>query len=224
MKLTTEQAKEYIKQGRGFSIITDFGCRKDCAYCVWKLHKLNDLKSKTDWNNLSDIIKEINPSKISISGGGDPLNGFETKNMQNWWDNLFEITNGIPLDIHTGNASIFDVTAFNFNKVVFHSNIHEYRLLDYDFFLENEIKFRIVFVLNYDWTINEIVRAISFLSRFNCEISFRELYGFEKTEDVIKCEKFLETYKKYDKLKFVKQLDYNIYYMPDNNLYDEYII
>ena len=113
----------------GFSIITNFGCTKKCSYCVWrnKPHPLKDLRTtneNTDWDRLLWYASDYD--KISVSGGGDPLNEFDEN--KEWWNHLIENYRG-KIDVHT--ALVLPVIAF-MDKVVIH--------LDYNDFCDEEIR------------------------------------------------------------------------------------
>ena len=61
---------------------------------------------------------------------------------------------------------------------------------------------------------------------YNFEITFKELFGFDDKGNFSKLKnKLSKVYNlKKDKIVFLKHKDYNLYYMPDNNVYTKYLI
>jgi hypothetical protein len=52
--------REGLEQGKGFSIITNFGCDKNCWYCIWKNHPMNTCTEiKTDFENLQQALAVV---------------------------------------------------------------------------------------------------------------------------------------------------------------------
>lgn len=95
------------KQTPGFSIITDFGCKRNCPYCIWKTVGKNsqniDIKEFCD--KIENKISSLKKKKFSISGGGDPLNrtsqNFEIYSY--FWMNIVSLCKKYKkkIDIHT---------------------------------------------------------------------------------------------------------------------------
>jgi len=86
------------------SIITNFGCDRNCWYCITNRVDPKRFKQDTDWGLLELFLsRDWVRRKVPISGGGDPLYRLE-ENMD-WWERLFEITErlGLDVDVHTRN-------------------------------------------------------------------------------------------------------------------------
>ena len=84
------------------SVITNFGCRAKCWYCIWKGHELENVSLDTDWAKLEDFLLEYkNKGKVSVSGGGDCLYRYDL--YVGWWVKFLKITNklNMKVDIHT---------------------------------------------------------------------------------------------------------------------------
>ena len=87
---------------RNISIVTNFGCRSNCWYCIWKGHRLQNVQLETDWDRLETFLTEHrDKGKVSVSGGGDCL--YKYDEHVGWWIKLFEITNRLDMlvDVHT---------------------------------------------------------------------------------------------------------------------------
>ena len=82
---------------RKISIITNFGCRANCWYCIWKGHKLENVRPETDWNKLEQFLEEYKyKGKVSLSGGGDCLYKYEEN--KEWWNHFLKIVNNKNLN------------------------------------------------------------------------------------------------------------------------------
>lgn len=199
----------------GCSVITNFGCDAGCKYCIWNQHPLKNCFTtleNTNWDKLKEFV--VPYEKISISGGGDPFYKYDL-NIK-WFDKLFNLYNG-KVDVHTSKI-LSNKHLERFNRIVVH--------FTYNRFLENKQMFynlrspkRAVFVLTKDLTVDKIQNIIYELNYKNCQLSFRELYNGKIRQNISK-------YLKDDKLKwvkFIKQADYNIYYMPNNKVYTSFM-
>ena len=84
------------------SIITNWGCRGKCWYCIWEIHPLKNVCLDTNWNKLNGFLKKYQHlGKVSISGGGDSLFKFEEK--KGWWGKIFNLCDkyNLKIDVHT---------------------------------------------------------------------------------------------------------------------------
>lgn len=89
-------------ENRNISVITNFGCRANCWYCIWKGHKLETVNLDTDWNKLEQFLEQYkDKGKVSLSGGGDCLYQFDQHKY--WWDRFLKLIEDkqLKLDIHT---------------------------------------------------------------------------------------------------------------------------
>jgi hypothetical protein len=115
------------------SIITDFGCRRQCPYCIARqvgFDNSNILRGSTHFYEASWWIDALfnnlpNSGKFSISGGGDPLEN-PVGNAEFW-----SLINGIckvknlSYDVHTSYEEVFDEKIRNtylkyMDRAVFH--------------------------------------------------------------------------------------------------------
>ena len=85
------------EENRKISIITNFGCRANCWYCIWKDHKLKNYGvsyKSTDWEKLEEFLcKYKDKGKISLSGGGDCLYKYDRKPglLTDWWNKFLSL-------------------------------------------------------------------------------------------------------------------------------------
>ena len=201
------------------SIITNWGCRRNCWYCVWEKHPLKNVCLDTDWEKLEGFLKMYQyKGKVSISGGGDSLFKFEEK--KHWWNNLFKLCNKykLKIDIHTReklyNRSFWE----KINKCVLSCDVLSNDISFFNYIL-NITKLRITKVITYETTDKNIEDFIDFCKVNKCELTFKELYGFEYKHN----KRYKEIKAKYPQCFYLDTGDYNIYYMPDNSITDKFL-
>ncbi len=213
----------------GFSIITNFGCKYNHWYCVWKnFHKLKLKRRKTtfrntNWDKLEELIKWYPGKKINISGGLDPL--YKFKKNKKWWKKLFEIAkrNRKLVDIHT-REFVFDKWLLsNVNKfVISFDDLNEIEKSVTKYPKKNKI--RLVKVITKDTSLEQLKQIINFSCKYNFQITFKELYGFDDGGKFKKLKKEIKGLYTFNKLKFLRHRDYNVYFMPDNKVYTKFLI
>lgn len=208
---------------KNISIITNFGCTRNCRYCVWKNHVFSNIKDSTDWNNLKKFLTEFcNKGKVSVSGGGDPLYYFDINNEKigwEWFNSLFAITEQLDMkvDIHTRVKYYNEEFWRKINRVNF-SVINLYSAIDFLKWLNQYTKVRIVYVIEEYTEDKYIEMLIDFCKNNNMQLTLKQLYG---QNDKGKYKYFK---KKYTNVFFLDHDDYNLYYMPNNLVYDKFII
>lgn len=209
---------------KGFSIITNFGCDEGCNYCVWKKHKFKKhFTSYTgmDWLYLYDYFQDNKIKKISISGGGDPL--YKLNDNKLWWSKIIRICQRgqINMDLHTAKI-ITDYSFLEiFNKLVIHFNKEKFNNHNLSIVKKYTNKIRIVFVVNGEYGRNEINKYSNYCKHNDYQLSFRELYG-SKNNEILKIQNYIIENQHNLKCKFIKQADYNTYFMPDNQIYSKF--
>ena len=199
------------------SIITNFGCRSNCWYCIWKGHRLENVKIDTDWKKLYDFLLFYHSKgKVSVSGGGDCLYKFDKYKF--WWESFFNITEKLHMlvDIHTREK--FTAGSFweKINRCVFSSDRLE-NDIDYLRCLSKLTKIRITHLVTKETTNEMIQDYLIFKKEINCQFTIKELVGHD---DGGRYKKIKE---KYPDIIYLDAGDYNIYYMPDNSTTDTFL-
>lgn len=216
---------------KGISIITNFGCNRHCSYCIWKTHSLKDYMGPFNLPAITAFLTKFQHlAKVSISGGGDPLNPLQSvyspvniKAWTGWWDHVMEVTHllNMKLDLHT-RAKIYNkdwIKWESFNRVSFSSDV-----LDYDVpFLESLVKktkVRIVHVVTSQTTIQTVIDYASFAQKHNCQLTFKEPVMYD---DNGRYQSLKDYFKGLQIAYFLDAGDYNTYLMPNGLVYDKFL-
>lgn len=195
------------------SIITNFGCRANCWYCIWKGHKLQYINDETDWCKLRHFLEENrSKGKFSVSGGGDCLYRYDM--YVGWWIKIFDIAKELNMlvDVHTREK--FTHQSFwkkHINRCVFSSdNINnDNKYLEY---LSNLTKIRIVHLVTSNTTIEMIYKYLDLKNKIKCQFTIKELVGYSDNG------MYSTIRKKFPQIYNLDSGDYNIYYMPNNQI------
>lgn len=201
------------------SIITNFGCRQNCWYCIWKNHKLRDIKLTTDWNKLEKFIESNKHlGKFSISGGGDCL--YNYAKYEDWWRQIFELAfkYNMLVDVHSRERFYYPTWWRQVHRCVISSDILNDDE-DYIIWLSKQTKVRVVHLVTEHTSEYAAEAYIQFAYKHNLQLTFKKLVGYE---DYHIFETLHDKYKN-SAAQFLDAGDYNIYYMPDNNIYKEFL-
>lgn len=208
---------------KNISIITNFGCTRNCNYCVWKNHSLKDCKEKTNWSELESFLYTFKENKkVSISGGGDPLYFFEIdKELRGslWYNKLFSITDRLKMlvDIHTRVEYYNHIFWKKVNRISF-SIINLNSSITFIQWVKNYTKVRLVYVVESHTTDEYVQELINFCEENNIQLTFKQLYGQDDNG------RYEQLKSKYKNIFFLDYNDYNLYYMPNNSVYDKFVI
>jgi len=200
------------------SIITNFGCRANCWYCIWKGHELEHVNEKTNWSKLERfLIEHKDKGKVSISGGGDCLYKYDKRVV--WWKKLFTITKRLNMKVDVHTREKFTDEAFwrrDINKCVFSSDSlgDDLEYLEY---LSRLIQLRITHLVTGNTTDAMIEEYLFFKKRVGCQFTIKELIKFDDNN------RYKEIREKYPDIYYLDAGDYNIYYMPDNSVRDTFL-
>ena len=199
------------------SIITNFGCRTNCWYCIWKNHPLKDVYLKTDWIKLTDFLTQYkDKGKVSVSGGGDCLYRYDL--YESWWDRLFSVCKefGFKIDVHSREKFYNEAFWKNINKCVISSD----NLIDdrnYFLWLLRHTQIRIVHVATTETTDKMIESYIDFQKQNSCQFTIKQLTGYDDNGAYERLKK------KYPGVYYLDEGDYNIYYMPNNTISSDFL-
>ena len=200
------------------SVITNFGCRADCWYCIWKGHSLEGVNPPTDWVKLEKFLETYrDKGKVSVSGGGDCL--YKYGQHVGWWIRLFELTGrlGLLVDVHTREE--FTHQAFwrkHVNRCVFSSD----KLEDdktYLKYLSQLTKVRITHLVTKDTNFDLIDEYLTFQEKIGCQFTIKELIGHDDGG------RYKEIREQRPEIFNLDAGDYNIYYMPDNSVQETFL-
>ena len=200
------------------SVITNFGCRADCWYCIWKGHALENVNEKTNWTKLEKFLTDNRTKgKVSISGGGDCL--YRYGDHVDWWKRFFSITSelGMLVDVHTREKFICDsFWRDHINRCVFSSDILTDDI-EYLKYLSQFVSIRITHLVTANTTIDMIEDYLRFQEDIGCQFTIKELIGHsdEGMYEIVR--------KEYPDIYHLDEGDYNIYYMPDNTIRDSFL-
>jgi hypothetical protein len=200
------------------SVITNFGCRANCWYCIWKGHKLQNINDPTDWVKLRKFLHDNkSKGKVSVSGGGDCLYRFDE--YYEWWVNFFKITRELNMLVDIHSREKFLNSLFwkgSVNRSVFSSDRLEDDV-DYLRYLRKFTQVRITHLVTFDTTFNMIDDYLKFQKEIDCQFTIKELIGYD---DGGMYKKIRE---KYPDIYHLDEGDYNIYYMPNNTVTDSFL-
>jgi hypothetical protein len=176
------------------------------------------VRGPADPLKLENAIRQA--TKISLSGGTDPANDA-------WLCNFVLHAATVSVDLHT---SVFDKKPEfydRFNKCVFHIRPKDLFNLPY-FSLPRglDCKVRINMVATYEVDYLNIKKLVESATKSGLEIGFRELHtnnpGLKCSEKTVN--DIVNLSQTYSNLMYIKQADYNYYYMPDDNIYTTYLL
>jgi hypothetical protein len=189
------------------SIITAFGCRFNCPYCIWRQEGREYdpyFYDRAKW--LSSFYQNVNET-FSISGGGDPLKDFNIHGR--FWSRIEALCESreIQYDVHTSFHTISKGPFKNIRKLVVHIRAQN---------LQADYADRVVMVVDRGLTIE----GMKFFEHNhpNIELSYREVVGedFKPSDDVLAFARDIQTRRPNG--RFIKQDDYNRYLFPDGTI------
>jgi len=199
------------------SVITNFGCRADCWYCIWKGHELEKVNQPTDWLKLEHFLNfHKRKGKVSVSGGGDSLYKYDLHKV--WWDKFFDITKFLSMivDVHTREKMQNDEFWKNINKCVFSSDNLKDDIAHLEY-LSARTQVRITHLVTANTTIEMIDQYLAFQNKINCQLTIKELVEYDDNG------MYKKIRNKYPEIFHLDSGDYNIYYMPDNSIRTKFL-
>jgi organic radical activating enzyme len=216
----------FTETNKGFTIITNFGCGNNCAYCISKHHpilknQITDI-AQINWQYLEKCIKDTSSPKINISGGGDPL--FNYMNNKNFYYDLYSLCNKYNklLDTHT-RIIPDDIDLINlFNKLAISIEYNDKNAIENLKNMYNSIykylntKIRIIQVVNDKLTIKDCMNYIDTIKSIEIDqITFRQMFGNKKAYEHFN---YLKNNKpEIEGVMFLKDGEYHDYYFTTNN-------
>ena len=206
-------------QERNFSVVTNFGCAKQCFFCAFANHRLKQERQAIDWDYLDWCIGKFTGPKVSISGGGDPL--FELGKNLPTLERIVAIcrNHGRQVDLHT-NEDLLDklatIESFGFHQVVVSTHtISEVRREELTRLLKfSRVRAVVVYIgQNSDW-VRQWIQFYSFVPKLTVRECRGVVADFNRIRQTLQSE--------FPQVRFLADGDYNYYFMPDNLVYDDY--
>ena len=198
------------------SVITNFGCKTGCWYCIWKDHPLKGIKLETDWSKLEEFLSRYkDKGKVSVSGGGDCL--FDYDKYKPWWDKFFSLAEKFNLlvDIHSREKFINRSFWAKVNRCVISSDVLD-DCVSYLLYLIDRTKIRLVHVVTANTTEKDIKRYLEFSRWSGCQFTMKQLSKYNDNGN----------YKMFSRMFpdvfSLDEGDYNIYFMPNNTITKDY--
>lgn len=210
---------------RSYSIITNFGCNRNCSYCISNIgeHGIPYTILNATLASLRSIAKDSKISSLSVSGGGDPLFNIMNEDARiDWYSFITSFCDfsNTKSKIHTSYFKNLSPTQKDiiskFDLVSYH--LFDVRDVQYVKKIQRECV-RVVFVVTPDFTtqkIDEITRAVSNNDNID-QLTFRQ-YVSNDYVPVSVCEDYLAQGDNQNYWKYVRQGDYNNY-IVNNKLY-----
>lgn len=200
------------------SIITNFGCKANCWYCIWKGHELQYINDPTNWQKLTQFLQQYkDKGKVSVSGGGDCL--YKYDRHVGWWNNLFDTTADLNMKVDVHTREKFLVTGFwqAINRCVFSSdNLKDD--IGYLRWLSQHVKLRITHLITAATDFSLIDEYLKFQTEVGCQFTIKELVGYDDTGNYQRIREC------YPEIYHLDTGDYNIYYMPDNTVRTSFLL
>ncbi len=199
------------------SVITNFGCRANCWYCIWKGHELEKINSPTDWKKLAQFLSDNkDKGKVSVSGGGDCLYKYDF--YADWWETFFNITKSLNMlvDVHTREKFIDGRFWGRINRCVFSSD-NLTNDIDYLRYLAMVTKVRITHLVTALTTFEMIDEYLNFQNKIKCQFTIKELINYSDNG------MYKKIRSRYPGIYNLDAGDYNVYYMPDNSIREKFL-
>lgn len=201
------------------SIITNFGCDERCPYCIWQQHFLSNIfttAETTDWAKLKLAATELSPTRVSISGGGDPL--FALEDNIRWWQKLFMYMPYVLLDLHTAKIAPPNF-ARKFDRYIFHAkDLNTYYQKADELAALRSPKKRVVIVADPEYTEQDYIKAAQNAKDKGFSFAVRQLVKSNLPVDIK-----VDFLKNHPDLFYIEHRDYNLYFMPDNQVYTNFL-
>lgn len=196
--------------GTNISVITNFGCKTNCWYCIWKTHPLKGVQLDTDWDKMDTFLKTYqSKGKVSVSGGGDCLHHYSK--YKPWWDKFLGLCEkyNLLVDVHSRERFFNRRFWSKTNRCVVSSDC---LWDDYIYFiwLIRHTKLRVVHVVTRDTTEQKIKDFLTFSKWTNCQLTLKQLSVYNDSGNYGRFKKM------FPQVYCLDEGDYNIYYMPDN--------
>lgn len=213
------------------SIITNFGCPYSCQFCISSSqNSKNDYKFKLrDARDIRNLLKSVNYSRLSISGGGDPL-FIHNKDISLLY--RFIIKNSKKYNIHLSFHTNFQYPPHNIRNLLnrylinFVISIHKedwsrkFNKWSEDGYYSKNLRF--TYVIGYNQDDLKIIKEMLHHLPKDAKLTLKQL---DETilENIKDIQEIKELIKDNHKCIILESGDYNTYYnLKDNKIYDKF--
>lgn len=222
-----------LTNSSNLSILTNFGCPYNCSFCISSSqNSKNNYKFKLkDARDIKNLLKSGEFSRLSISGGGDPL-FIHNKHIELLYSFIIKnsIKNNIELSFHTNfKKPPVGIVGLSEIKPKFVISIHEDDYLykfHYWFWqvVSNKTgsNLRFTYVIGHNDNDLELIRDMLDKKPENAKLTLKQLDG-TKLDEIKDIDKIRDLIKNNKKCIILESGDYNTYYnLQDNKIYDKF--
>ena len=222
------------------AVITNFGCKTNCKYCIWKNHNLYDkyknydlkLSTEKQIESLNNIFNNgYNINRFVISGGGDPLNNPRDQYISTFYKKIFSLCKQYDkiIDISTSYSyrnimqfiSDFYIVKDYINYILLHRNINNTNLIDIKKIYKIHNKIRIMYVITNDIDI----KFLKFIERYisdnliNVQLTYKKYIGDLYSPDPEVLTFAQNVHNRIKNGKFIYDENYHQCILPDGSIY-----
>jgi len=213
------------------SIITNFGCPYSCGFCISSSqNSKNDYRFKLqDARDIMNLLKSGVYTRLSISGGGDPL-FIHNKDISLLYK--FIIKNSKKYNIHLSFHTNFKEPHFNIRNLLnryltnFVISIHredwsrKFNKWSEDGYYSKNLRF--TYVIGYNQDDLKIIKEMLHHLPKDAKLTLKQLDG-SVLEDIKDIQEIKELIQDNPKCIILESGDYNTYYnLKDNKIYNKF--
>lgn len=219
-----------INTNTNLSILTNFGCIYNCNFCISQ-SQLSKNEYKFTLQTARDIrklLKSQTYTRLSISGGGDPLymHRESYNNIRLFYNYIIKLTN--KLDIHLSIHTNFLKPTIKLRGLVknfvvsVHKEDYSKKFHYWTTQVDNMYNIRFTYVIGFNLNDLSIVEDMLFYLPDNARLTLKQLDS-KSIEDIKNFDKIMDLIKDDKRVQFLPSGDYNTYYnLRDNTVYSRF--
>lgn len=220
-----------INTSTNLSILTNFGCKFNCSFCISN-SQLSKNTYRFKLQDARDIKKLLNSgkySRLSISGGGDPLyiHKESKDDISLLYRYIIKTTHklGIHLSIHTNFLKpttklqgLVENFVVSIHKDDYCKKFHYW----VDQVWDKQYNTRFTYVIGYNKNDLEIIKDILFYLPETSRLTLKQLDD-KPLEEIEDFSEIMNLIKDNERIQFLPSGDYNTYYnLKDNKIYSRF--
>ena len=212
------------------SIITNFGCPYKCQFCISNSQSTKNVYTLTETTklNIENLLNSGKYTRLSISGGGDPLyiHNESSDEISEFYKFIITLTNklNIHLSIHTNYLKpSFKLKGLVKNFVVsIHKDDYKEKFINWTKRCNNEYDIRFAYVIGYNDNDLEIIDNILNYLPDNSRLTLKQLDS-KQIAEIKDFEEIMKLITNNKLIKFLPSGDYNTYYnLKDDKIYSRF--